>query len=79
MKTKSIPEYESQEEAFAAEFEGLEYVDNQRIAIVGDDGEMAKYVEQMRKGCCGSFDTVVSIKYGETYYLPHLIGCNYGH
>lgn len=79
MKTTEINQYESADEAFAAEFDGLEYVDNQRIAVIGDDGEMARYVEQMRKGCCGSRDIVVSIKYGETYYLPHLIGCNYGH
>ena len=79
MKTAEIPQYESKEEAFDAEFGGLEYVDNQRIAVVGDDGEMARYIEQMRKGCCGSRDIVVSIKYGEDYYTPHLIGCNYGH
>lgn len=81
MKTVEINQYESEAEAFDAEFEGLDYVDNQRLAVIGDDGEMVRYVEQMRKGCCGSIDTVVSIKVGEnhTYYALHLIGCNYGH
>jgi hypothetical protein len=83
MKTFEIPQYESEDEAFDAEFDGLEYADNFRFAEVGNDDEMVVYMEKMRKGCCGSRDTVVHVgrelSTGYKYYRLCLIGCNYGH
>ena len=82
MKTFEIPQYESEDEAFAAEFGGLEYVDNFRIAGVGYVDELSAYMEKMSRGCCGSRDTVARVGYefkGEKYYRLCLIGCNYGH
>lgn len=81
----TIPQYESIAEAQAAEFAGLEFADNFRVAQIGDQEAMHDYVKAMRRGCCGSKDSVVSIavRYGEgegnKFYWHHLIGCNYGH
>lgn len=54
--------------------EDLQYVDNMRVARRNHFYEYQKYVEQQKKGCCGSFDIVVKIE-GEEWAC----GCNYGH
>lgn len=53
--------------------EDLEYVDNMRVARK-NHREFQQYLDQQRKGCCGSFDIEVWID-GEKW----AIGCNYGH
>lgn len=84
--TTTIPQYESVQDAYQAEFGHLDCADNFRAAEVGDIDSMNAYVERMNNGCCGYVDTVVSIAWevmvgGEQhkYYLLHLLGCNYGH
>ena len=88
--TAKVSQYESVKEAFDAECGELEFVDNYRIAEVGNAQELAEYAKRMEAGCCGSRDLVVSIaheyKYESAegmvegkYYRLHLIGCNYGH
>lgn len=79
-------EYSSLDEALEKEFSGLQFVDNIRVARVGHQIDMVSYADKIKRGCCGSYDTVVFIK-EETmlsevwysYYVPFLIGCNYGH
>ena len=53
---------------------GLEYVDNVRIAREGDEAAWKQYHRQIEQGCCGFFDTTVVID-GVKWY----IGCNHGH
>lgn len=55
--------------------EGCDYVDNERIARVGDADGMRKYMNQKDRGCCGVFDTCYRGKDKQWY----LIGFNYGH
>lgn len=52
MKTFEIPQYESEDEAFAAEFDGLEYADNFRIAGVGYEDELSAYMENFNTNEC---------------------------
>ena len=52
----------------------LEYADNFRYADTSDPDSMANFEEIADSGCCGSFDTEVTLD-GKTY----LIGCNHGH
>ncbi|ATN92798.1 hypothetical protein QGX11_gp035 [Pseudomonas phage PPSC2] len=52
----------------------LDCADNYRIAIVGNDEQMADYEDKRAHGCCGDFDIRVTI--GENKFD---IGCNYGH
>lgn len=54
--------------------EGLEYVDNIRVALANDTIEFKEYDKKASQGCCGSFDTTVIIN-GDVY----MIGCNHGH
>jgi len=54
--------------------EGLYNVDNIRIADQSNPDEFQAYDKQASQGCCGSFDTTVTIN--NTVYM---IGCNYGH
>lgn len=79
--------YETIQDAYAGEVEHLPCVTNRRHAEVEDPVAMERYVESMKRGCCGSMDTVVLIKSGEVVvaeethkiYKYYLIGCNYGH
>jgi hypothetical protein len=52
----------------------LEYADNLRIARRDDQRQFESYLKKQKEGCCGSFDTCVSID-----GIEWLIGCNYGH
>lgn len=53
---------------------GLEYADNFRAYVVGDEAGKQRFIEAHKRGCCGSWEggtTIGGIKY--------VIGCNYGH
>jgi len=52
-----------------------EYVNNIRVARVGDVDAETAYAEKKEKGCCGFVDIVVKHKDGTLYML----GYNYGH
>jgi hypothetical protein len=54
---------------------GYEYVDNVRIAHVGDRDAEAQYARRFNKGCCGFVDTYVKHHDGTTY----AVGFNHGH
>lgn len=49
-------------------------MDNFRFADAGKSGDMKRYKRRVRRGCCGSYDTTVTIK-GRKFWM----GCNYGH
>ena len=51
-----------------------EYADNLRIAKVGNEDEVKKYIDQLYNGCCGSYDEMKLIDHD-----IFLIGFNYGH
>lgn len=59
------------------DFQGdFECVDNNRIAIKGDDSSAAVYETQVMEGCCGSCD----VEFGPSPSgLTYLYGFNYGH
>lgn len=52
----------------------LDYADNFRVAIKGNDESERAYEVLSERGCCGRFDTTTKVD-GVVY----LIGCNYGH
>jgi hypothetical protein len=64
------------DEAEAIDFitRDLECVDNIRVAYAGDSDSLLKYVDQMDRGCCGSYDVRADIA-GRMGF----VGCNYGH
>jgi hypothetical protein len=62
------------ESAFRYETANKYYVDNRRVAKVGNRQHFHHYMKQKSKGCCGSYDTVVTLSDGQ-YHL----GFNYGH
>lgn len=49
-------------------------IDNIRSTPTDDHVRMVVYEQQQNSGCCGSFDTFVTVG-GKEW----LIGCNYGH
>lgn len=54
------------------------YIDNERIAEVGNAAEELIYEKIWQEGCCGFWDEIVEIgtkKKAQQYK----IGCNYGH
>lgn len=53
----------------------LEYMDNLRIARIGDKAQEAAYFDARDQGCCGSVDTIKMCSSARQYR----IGCNYGH
>lgn len=86
MKVMELKQYENAADAIKAEFGHLEYADNFRSAEVGNEEQLESYLGAMRRGCCGSRDTVVLIAHevmlgdeNHKWYAPHLLGCNYGH
>lgn len=54
--------------------ECFDNVDNERIALVGDEEEEAKYARQLDEGCCGFFDSEIEVN-GRRFK----VGFNYGH
>lgn len=54
--------------------EDLEYADNYRIAKRDDSWQRAAYDEAASFGCCGSFNTIVTVG-----GVEWMVGCNYGH
>jgi len=52
----------------------LEYADNFRVCVVGDEVQESMYNKAIEKGCCGQFDTYTTIQ-----GVKYRIGCNYGH
>jgi len=52
----------------------LEYADNRRYAALDTRKDMRRYQNIKDHGCCGSFDTEVTIG-GRKF----MVGCNYGH
>lgn len=71
--------YESIKVALESESNDFEFVDNYRVAAVGNIEEMQEYVNRMSEGCCGSFDTVVGIFTEYNTIKMYLLGFNYGH
>lgn len=53
----------------------LEYADNYRAYRVRDNFLFDDWSTAYHQGCCGSFDTVITLKNGEKW----IVGCNYGH
>lgn len=49
-------------------------IDNFRSTPTNNDEGMIEYDQLRDSGCCGSFDTYVTIN-GQEY----MVGCNYGH
>ena len=56
--------------------EDYEYVDNVRVARVGDKAEEEAYEDQKQHGCCGYYDDEVGPSPGGHQYRW---GFNYGH
>ena len=56
--------------------EELDYVDNYRVAEVGDSAEEAEYERIRDEGCCGSVNQVYT---HPTTGKQILVGCNWGH
>jgi len=54
--------------------EDLEYDDNYRVALKGDDYDEMLYKSLQDSGCCGFLDVEIVIS-GVTWK----VGCNYGH
>lgn len=56
--------------------EDLYYIDNERVAEVGNEEGERAYKEKVKAGCCGFYDREVTHEpSGRTFK----IGCNYGH
>ena len=53
----------------------LDYVDNHRAYRINDEWLKESFKAAKRAGCCGSFETKVKLKNGESW----VVGCNYGH
>lgn len=60
--------------AFSRITEGKSFVDNYRVAKVGNRQHYHHYIRQQKRGCCGSHDEVVMLSDGQ-YHM----GFNYGH
>ncbi len=52
----------------------LEYADNYRAYRVKDDLCREAFLQAVRQGCCGSFESSTTVA-GDKW----IIGCNYGH
>lgn len=52
----------------------LFYIDNFRLAQVGQKDQEEEYEQARRDGCCGSHEAQVRVA-GYTFW----VGCNYGH
>jgi hypothetical protein len=66
--------FETEVEAFEYASEGLECVDNNRIAYLDDLQGLQEYLVKRRRGCCGFYDVPVEIA-----GRPGFLGLNYGH
>jgi hypothetical protein len=56
--------------------QGLDCVDNDRVALKGNTAQMRRYMRQKNRGCCGFHDSEeVCPVDGRTY----LLGFNFGH
>ena len=53
---------------------GLDFVDNMRVARSNNPLEMFGYRQKAAQGCCGVFESHVTID-----GIEFTIGCNYGH
>ena len=54
--------------------DGMECDDNWRAYRVSDDFLFEEFVDADKRGCCGSFQTTVTVG-GDKW----IVGCNYGH
>lgn len=59
---------------FSAQSHDHDYMDNFRVAKVGNRQHLRRYRQAKDSGCCGSFDQVITTPYGQFH-----IGFNYGH
>jgi len=59
----------------AKAMDGLDCVDNARVALVGNTGQVRRYNRQRESGCCGSSDFQATGPDGNRYML----GFNFGH
>lgn len=50
-------------------------IDNERFAVSTNSESLFNYNEQLQRGCCGFYDTVIKLKSG----IDVLFGFNYGH
>lgn len=68
--------FNNESEAFQYMYDTVDdsCIDNTRFAWVDDPKALKEYHEQASQGCCGSYDTEVSINGRRA-----MIGCNYGH
>lgn len=55
---------------------GDDYVDNERIAEVGNEGDELEYQQALERGCCGFSDTIVTHRKSGRKFR---VGYNYGH
>jgi hypothetical protein len=53
------------------------YMDNRRVAKVGNRQHLHHYRKAKERGCCGSFDTIVKV--GLIFTDSYHLGFNYGH
>lgn len=57
------------------EAEDLDYADNHRAYRVDDEYNKQQWQDAYDEGCCGYFDTDITLNNGEQW----VVGCNYGH
>ena len=71
-----LPSFASKEDAIEWMDERVDdpCTDNYRFAFVDDAAKMAEYEDQVRSGCCGSFDEQIMVAGRKA-----TIGCNFGH
>jgi hypothetical protein len=71
-----IKEFATVEDAFEWMYEAVDdgCIDNERFAYSDDEDAVNRFIELTDQGCCGCFDSLVTILGREAH-----IGCNYGH
>jgi hypothetical protein len=74
---ESIPEDDRKELSlmFSDWEHDFEYMDNRRIALVGNKEQEDFYNLCKERGCCGQYDTLKMCSSARQYR----VGCNYGH